>query len=486
MWIPDKIRTFAAKTKSSSLIMLQQIGNTLGTALGVSNSEVLTAIISSYFSILYMVTTRSLSRHSWLSERSWFRFLSGNYTWINAFVALFAQFSYEVSERYILGFDETMQAKSRYSTYGIDRFYNSIIGIVQRGIGFFGCSLISIDAGKSYFMGLLQIIRTPHDKARTAAIKAKKSQAKGKAKKGTSTTSANNPQPKPKPKGHPKGAKNKPKSAENTLETASFRTFKRLFVDVMTQIKAQLPNIQLHHIVGDSAYATLQYMELALSEGLYLISKVKRNTVICFPFQYTEQQPYTHGRPKVYGKRIDNENPPAHTLKNTTIQDNIKTEHFQFEGYMKGIFGQIILNILIVRTTDTTTNKTSILIFCSNDLNLTHSQLWDYYHLRYQIEFDFRDAKQHFGFADFKNYKQNNVTNFVNLAFMMCLIAKIIIPYYRQQYGMPKLGITDLKIIFNARFTLKSFLNDTQNDQNPIFNAEAIHNFMPKTLINAA
>jgi putative transposase len=36
-------------------------------------------------------------------------------------------------------------------------------------------------------------------------------------------------------------------------------------------------------------------------------------------------------------------------------------------------------------------------------LNLTAAQIVDYYSLRFQIEFNFRDAKQHWGLEDFMN-----------------------------------------------------------------------------------
>ena len=39
----------------------------------------------------------------------------------------------------------------------------------------------------------------------------------------------------------------------------------------------------------------------------------------------------------------------------------------------------------------------------------------DYYTLRFQIEFNFRDAKQDWGLEDFMNVKETPVTNAANL-----------------------------------------------------------------------
>ena len=42
-------------------------------------------------------------------------------------------------------------------------------------------------------------------------------------------------------------------------------------------------------------------------------------------------------------------------------------------------------------------------ILMSSDVRLAAAQLVEYYGLRFQIEFNFRDAQQHFGLEDFMN-----------------------------------------------------------------------------------
>jgi putative transposase len=122
----------------------------------------------------------------------------------------------------------------------------------------------------------------------------------------------------------------------------------------------------------------------------------------------------------------------------------------------------------------------------STDPNLDFQTLLDYYSLRFQIEFDFRDAKQHFGLSDFKNYKQENLTNFVNLSFTMCLLAKVQLAYYRKMLYAPKLSIIDLKLIYKARFTAKNIVKLVRKDHDTIFNEQFCEQFLPQDLINAA
>jgi putative transposase len=469
---------------SHTVSMLRKIALVLSTALNVTNAEILVDIITSFLTVSGAITTRSLARYSDRSERSWFRFLAEDYDWIKARVALFLKFSHDEKATYFLAFDETMEGKVGKSTHGIGYFYNSIIKIAERGIGFGACSLVNVETGVSYFVGLLQVVRTDEDKARTAAQKVQQTTQKKNAK----ARKAGEPAPEKKPVGRPKGTKNQSQTEENVVETPSFRTFKALFTNAIAEIRKNMPKIKLQHIIGDNAYASLQYLNLAKSLNLFLVSKLKRNSVLCLPYEpiLGPNQKAKRGKKPTYGTQIDNENPPAHTLKATKIKDNIQHEYFQFMGYAKGCFLTLKINILIVRSTDLKTKKVSVLVFFSNDPALTYQQIWDYYHLRFQIEFDFRDAKQHFGLSDFKNYTETNVTNFANLSFLMVLIGQILLPQYRIETEKENLSINDLKTIFNTRFNIKSFYIYTEKHPTCIFNLDNIAKFIPNHIINAA
>jgi len=77
-------------------------------------------------------------------------------------------------------------------------------------------------------------------------------------------------------------------------------------------------------------------------------------------------------------------------------------------------FGQP-LNVVIILKTHLVTGERGHIILFSTDLDLPHEKLLDYYSLRFQIEFNFRDAKQFWGLEDFMNVSQTAVTNAANL-----------------------------------------------------------------------
>ena len=59
------------------------------------------------------------------------------------------------------------------------------------------------------------------------------------------------------------------------------------------------------------------------------------------------------------------------------------------------------------------------MLLFSDDLSLASKTLIDYYSLRFQIEFNFRDAKQYWGLEDFMNIKETQVNNAANFSLFM-------------------------------------------------------------------
>jgi putative transposase len=79
---------------------------------------------------------------------------------------------------------------------------------------------------------------------------------------------------------------------------------------------------------------------------------------------------------------------------------------------------------------------------------LAYADLIDYYSLRFQIEFNFRDAKQDWGLEDFMNVTQTAVRNAAHLALFMVTVAAHLLRDLRQQ--APQAGVLDLKAHFRG------------------------------------
>jgi len=147
-----------------------------------------------------------------------------------------------------------------------------------------------------------------------------------------------------------------------------------------------------------------------------------------------------------YGDRIDYSFIPERFLKKTETVDNIRTDFYQAQLLHKE-FSQALNVVILVRTNLETSNRTHAVLF-STDLNLSYEKVVDYYSLRFQIEFNFRDAKQFWGLEDFMNVGKNAVTNAAKKAFFMVNVSQVLLSHERQ--FNPDFSITDLKATFRG------------------------------------
>jgi putative transposase len=103
--------------------------------------------------------------------------------------------------------------------------------------------------------------------------------------------------------------------------------------------------------------------------------------------------------------------------------------------------------VILVKT-NLKTHACSHVILFSSDLELGFDKIIDYYKLRFQIEFNFRDAKQFWGLEDFMNISQTAVTNAANLAFFMVNLSHHLLADFR--ILNPDSGIIDLKAHYHG------------------------------------
>ncbi len=116
------------------------------------------------------------------------------------------------------------------------------------------------------------------------------------------------------------------------------------------------------------------------------------------------------------------------------------------------------LKVVIIEKKNEKKKQIGHVILFSSDANLSWEKIVEYYRLRFQIEFNFRDAKQHFGLEDFMNTTHRGVENAVNLSFLMVNVSAKL----RAEKGESCRGINDLKSQYRgakyARWIIKKVL----------------------------
>jgi len=175
-----------------------------------------------------------------------------------------------------------------------------------------------------------------------------------------------------------------------------------------------------------------------------LISKLRYDAALYFPYD----GPYAgRGKRKKSGKKLTYQHIPEADLKESSVEEAIETKLYQMHLWHKK-FADLLNIVLIVKTNLTTQSVAHVVLF-SSDLDLSYAQLIDYYRLRFQLEFNFRDAKQYWGLEAFMTVKQTPVYNRANLAMFMVNVSHAVMRPMRTQW--PEFSVNDLKAWFRSR-----------------------------------
>lgn len=338
--------------------------------------------------------------------------------WAQVMWLFFQQHLWQPDDVYLLAGDEVVVTKAGKTTYGLGRYFSSIYQRAVPGLAFFSLALISTKQRRAFPLRMDQVVRTDEEKAA--------SKAKAGAKK------AKEPTPKRKP-GRPKGSTTKAK-ADVTLspELQRIQTWLQALLHL---IAGWLP---LTYLVLDGHFGNSPACHMARQCGLQLISKFRSDAALYAPYDGPYQG---RGPRRKYGDKLKYDALPDQYLKATTVEGQVETRVYQAELLHKE-FAQP-LNVVVIVKTNLTTQKRAHVILFSSDLTLPSDKLIDYYSLRFQIEFTFRDAKQYWGLEDFMNVKETAVTNAANLALLMVNLVTVLLRELRQTD--PHCSVLDLK-----------------------------------------
>jgi putative transposase len=203
-------------------------------------------------------------------------------------------------------------------------------------------------------------------------------------------------------------------------------------------------------------------MHMVRQVGLHLISKLRYNSALYFPYD----GPYCgRGPRRKYGQKVDYHHIPSTYLQSTSMDKEIKTQIYQMSLWHKK-FAEM-LNVVVIVKTNLKTHKVAHVVLFSSDLTLGYDLLIDYYRLRFQLEFNFRDAKQYWGLEDFMNVNARPVYNGANLAMFMVNVSHALMRPMRAQWSA--FSVNDLKAWFRGQKYVVETLKLLPESPDPIF-----------------
>ncbi len=383
-------------------------------------------IIKAMLGMTGRVTMLGLSRWTGKggSYRTVQRFFNTAIPWPQVFGRFFEQHLYRPEGEYFLVGDESVVTKSGKETHGLDYFFSGLMNRVVKGIAIFSLSLVSVEERRSYPLQVEQVIRTEAEKAAAKARKKKQVKKDKKAPK--------------KKRGRPKGSQNRDKTQVQLTPE-----LKRIQKMVAKQLEMLQNLVSVRYLALDGHFGNNHALQMVLQCGLHLISKLRHDAALYFIYDGKQKR---KGPRKKYGQKIDYRNIPEKYLVEQSIEGDIETRIYQVKMLHRD-FAQP-LNVVIITKANLKSGAFANVNLFSSDLELCYEKISDYYSLRFQIEFNFRDAKQYWGLEDFMNIKEVPLTNALNLSLFMVNISQVLLREFRQTN--PESGILDLKAYFRA------------------------------------
>lgn len=345
------------------------------------------------------------------------RFFNAKIDWLSINWIIIKSHLIKKDSIYILAGDEVIVKKSGKKTYGLSRFYSSIDNKVVKSIGFLHLTLIDVNKRKAYPLSTQQILKDNKDGCKKDQTKKKKNITRNKV-------------------GRPKGSGNKDKK---NIDLSKYLLFIKKSIN--TVLKRINGDINIKYFVFDGEFGYNGALQMVDQTGLKLISKLQKNSALYYPYKGEQKR---RGVPKIYGDKIDYNNLDDKYLKDTKTENNIKTNIYQMEILHKKFPDK--LNVVIIQKINLKNKRIGHVILFTSDLDLEYNKIIDYYSLRFQIEFVFRDAKQYWGLEDYMNVKEEAVNNSANLSTFMVNISHIL----KKDFDNEETSVLDIKASYHG------------------------------------
>lgn len=356
------------------------------------------------FSIQGRVNYTNLSRYSKYNELTFRRNYKKFFDWVNFNLALMQLAGINFSDPMIAVMDCSFIPKAGKKTFGLDKFFSGAAGRAKKGLEISLLSLIDVKTAKAW---TLDVVQTPSNLS---------------AKEGN----------------------------KNQYTRIDF------YLEQLADLLPKLMNI--NYFVADGFYAKVKVFDFLCQNSKHLITKLRPDANL--RFLYNGPHPKgKKGRKRQYGDKVD--------WKNLDLRKWNSIGYDYKYGHIK-IYTQILnsprfkRNLRVVLLLNTKTNK-YVLLACT-DLNLGARIIVEYYQMRFQIEFLFRDAKQFTGLThcqarddeslDFHFNMSLSAINLVRLIMMKQTKKQSLNSFVRRAYNTRFAAWLFSKLSKNAKFDL--------------------------------
>jgi hypothetical protein len=303
------------------------------------------------------VNFRNLGRYSHLNEKTfsrWFRrsfdFVMFNLLCLNAVLS---------NGEWVLAIDASFARKSGRTSYGLGWFWNGSQGQSERGLEISMLALVDVTYNTAYTLSAYQTPALP--KAPKVSTVPKDVSEKDEAKAKTNDNKT-------------------PEEPRSTRIDSYLSHLKRDTNPLLGKIR---------YLVADSYYAKTKFVNGVREHGLHLVSKLRHDADLRWLYNGEQK---AKGRPRQYAGKVCFED-----LSRFDLAENVDGQRVYTAIVNSPTFKCMLRIVYVVREEK---GKIYTALLFSTDTDCAALDILRYYRARFQIEFLFRDAKQHTGLCD--------------------------------------------------------------------------------------
>jgi hypothetical protein len=188
----------------------------------------------------------------------------------------------------------------------------------------------------------------------------------------------------------------------------------------------------------DAFFSKKEFVDDVVSMGFTVISRMRKGVYL--RYRYLGEQKKGRGRKKEFGDKVD-------VL-------NLSTEHFKvFKEENDAIFYEGIVHIrslkrwckIVIMHTLKDGKVDKVFVYFSTDTEHIGMQILEYYRLRFQIEFLYRDAKQHLGLNQSQSRQEQALDFHFNISLSALNVAKTLHWFSIPVEHRPAFSMADVK-----------------------------------------
>jgi hypothetical protein len=354
---------------------------------------------------------RNLSRYGNTSEKTISRNFKKAFDFI-AFNLLLVKEYVSPQARLIAGFDPSFIEKSGKHTEGLGKYWNGSAGRAEKGLEVSLFSLIDVDKKDAYALSAKQTIEpdtAPSDKSEETRVD---------------------------------------QYLEHTVECAK-----------------QLP-LSIKYLVVDAYFYKQKYVQGVRDRTtLKIIGKMRNDANLRYLFTGEQSG---KGRPKKFDGKFDINDMSRLSYEGEVEDKETKENIALYSGIVHSTLLDMPVKIVVLEIQRE--KKVSRIILFSLDLELSATDIYLFYTSRFQIEFQFRDAKQHTGLADCQARSTEKLNYHFNASFMALNLAKVA--YYSGPEKQP-FSMASVKAHHYNEALIESFLSNSDLDLTLIKSSDA-------------